>query len=268
MSVKKSIAISILLSALGLLALWLSARWLGDYDLQSINGPKAYIIPLAMTAVLYLFLRRHVDLGFFGRPLRAFKFAFYVPIAGLLSFSISYILTTPNQEPNVNSALFLLASCLLTGLFEEWLCRGMIQGLLSQSMQRAGRSDLRAVALASAIFALMHFANLIDKPYFVIGTVAQVVYTFALGFMLGVAYLKSRSLLAVMLLHGLFNFLGSAIDLFVKSSAGGAESDLSLISLAIQWAIVLPGLFLTWLLYKKDAVKATPKLSGQQALTA
>lgn len=257
MSIKKSVITSVILSCLGLFSLWLSAKWLGNYDMKTFDGPKTYLIPLAFTAVMFFVLRRWSTLSLTGNGKNPLRFGFYIPIAALISFVISYFTSTLNHTPAVREVLFFLATCLLTGLFEELLCRGLIQNLLSEAFTAHGKSELAAICVSSAIFALMHFANLIEKPYLVLGTVSQVVYAFALGIMLGVVYAKTRSLLAVVVLHGLFNFIGSGVDLFMKSEVSAPAADISILSVIIQWAIVLPGIFFSLRAYKKDSAASS-----------
>lgn len=253
MSIRKAVLTGIALSLLGLLALWLSAKWLGDYDLKTLDGIKAYLIPLAFAAAMVTALKCWPKLNLLGSGQKALRYGFYIPAAALAAFALSWLTTPRNHAPGAGEVLYFLAACLLTGLFEELLCRGLIQNLLEEAFVRNGKSPLAAIVVSSAIFSLMHFANLLDKPYLLLGTVAQVVYTFALGLMLGVVYYKTRSLLAVVLLHGGFNFIGSGIDLFAVSAGPAPAADISLLSVLIQWVIVLPGIYFALRAWKKDA---------------
>lgn len=257
MTIKRSILTSILLAFLGLFSLWLSAKWLGDYDFKTPYGPLAYLIPLVFAALMVTALRHWKRLSWTGQGKKALRYGYYIPLSAFIFFAISFFTAPRNQSPQLVETICLLSSCLLTGLFEEVLCRGLIQNILEEGFTAQGKSQLKAIVISSLIFSVLHFANLIEKPYFIVGTIGQVVYTFALGMMLGIVYAKTHSLVSVILLHAIFNFLGFGIDLFVKTTGPAPAVDASLFSILVQWVIVLPGIFFAVHAYRKD-LRAKP----------
>lgn len=107
--------------------------------------------------------------------------------------------------------------------------------------------------MSSFIFTIVHFANLIMMPHLVLGTINQVIYTFALGMALGVAYYKSASLVAVIIAHACFNFLGSLTLIFSEPIAPSQlpKVDISPLSAMIQLGVMLPGIIVALIIYKK-----------------
>ena len=76
----------------------------------------------------------------------------------------------------------------------------------SRSALRPGRRGPRAVlALSAVIFGLAHLMNLVFSPDTPVATLSQVVYTMLLGLLCGAIWLRTASLWAVALLHGIFN---------------------------------------------------------------
>lgn len=254
-STRTATVYAVALAAVGLFALWLTGKWLGDFDPKTIDGIKGYLIPLATVVLLTIGLKRQDTLSWTsgGRAKTGtIASGWYIILAALIVLAISFVTMprTGTVTPTVANILFFAASCLLTGLFEEWLCRGLIQNVMLEGHLAEGRSPWRAIVLSSLIFALLHFANLLNHPELVIGTISQVGYTFALGILLGTSYYLTKSLISVALLHAIFNFIGSFSELFLPP-AKAAAGDISLLSLAIQWGVLLPGIYVAYRIYKK-----------------
>ncbi|WP_343346651.1 CPBP family intramembrane glutamic endopeptidase [Sphingomicrobium sp. XHP0239] len=89
-------------------------------------------------------------------------------------------------------AILLLGTA--AGIGEEILFRGALQGWLAQDWP-----IIAAVALPSVLFALLH-------PY----SLAYVAYAFVIGCLLGLLYVVTGSLLAVVIAHGFYDVLALA----------------------------------------------------------
>lgn len=221
---------------------------------MKISAVKYYFIPLAVVLAIGLISGRIKTISFTGNFLNGLIYSSYGILAGGISLVISLIFQPlENYSPSVGNLACFFATCILTGVFEEIMCRGLIQGSLTEAFENQGRSPIGAILLSSMIFALAHFANLLDAPQLLLATITQVIYTFALGMLLGLAYYKSKSLNAVITVHALFNFLGGFTRIFSEPLASSQleKQDISPLSAAIQLAIIFPGILITSKIYKR-----------------
>lgn len=102
--------------------------------------------------------------------------------------------------------LFMI-ECLTVGFFEEIVFRVIILLLLLQKLPETKKGVLLAIIISSAIFGLTHIINLFSGASLG-NTVLQVGYSFLVGMMWAVMYLKTNNLWFIMLLHALYNFFG------------------------------------------------------------
>ncbi len=106
-----------------------------------------------------------------------------------------------NRDPWAIAAFFITAS-LAAPLFEETLFRGFLLPSLTRHLSPWG-----AVIVSALIFAIAHLS------------LSEVLPLTVLGIVLGGVYLRTRNLLAPILLHGLWNS-GTLISLLVLSNGG------------------------------------------------
>ncbi len=99
--------------------------------------------------------------------------------------------------------LFLATAAVLAPVFEEIMFRGFLLPALTRYFPVWG-----AIALSALLFSLAHLS------------LSEVLPLAALGSVLGFVYTRSRSLLAPILLHGLWNS-GTLASLFVLGSGAG-----------------------------------------------
>jgi membrane protease YdiL (CAAX protease family) len=99
-----------------------------------------------------------------------------------------------NQDPTVFLLLVPL-SFLLVGPGEELLFRGLVQGTLAEAFH-----PTRAIVLASAIFAVVHYTSLAGS-----GKFAYLGIVFVLALVLGAVYELTDNLVVPALIHGAYN---------------------------------------------------------------
>ena len=104
------------------------------------------------------------------------------------------IIEVGREEPTVFLVLIPL-SFLLVGPGEELLFRGLIQGTLRESFH-----PMRAVVLASLIFAMVHVFSLQGS-----GKLVYIGVVFTLALVLGVTYELTDNLAVPALIHGAYN---------------------------------------------------------------
>lgn len=145
------------------------------------------------TALIYwwlmkpLILSRRPDLSSFRNPA--------IALALLLFLSIPILVGNYQLAGNV-AVLFAITS-LPVGIKEEFLFRGIMQNLL---VQRYG--SLRGILITSLIFTLWHVG--VWNP--TVWTFSQIFFA---GVILGAIYLRSGSILAVIVLHAVYDAIFS-----------------------------------------------------------
>jgi CAAX amino terminal protease family. len=105
------------------------------------------------------------------------------------------VLATQGAQQPVYYLYLIPVTIILVGPIEELVFRGIIQGLLRESL-----GTVPAIAAASVIFAGVHVG-----AYTGGGLGATLVFIAGLGAVLGVLYEWSQSLAVVAVVHGLFN---------------------------------------------------------------
>ena len=113
------------------------------------------------------------------------------------------------SAPEYRIYLFLF-ECLCIGFYEEIIYRGIILGILFQNLAKTKNGLLKAIVFSSFVFGLSHLLNLFSGA--AIGdTVLQIGYSFLLGTLWAVMYLKTQNLWLTMLLHATYNFFGQVM---------------------------------------------------------
>ena len=100
--------------------------------------------------------------------------------------------------------------CIATALFEELTFRGIILEIIKNYTEGKNYGKLIAVAVSSAIFAVIHLFNLFSGAG-VGATLMQVGYTFLIGAMLAAVMIKTGNIRLCVILHAAFNFGGLLI---------------------------------------------------------
>jgi len=132
--------------------------------------------------------------------------------------------------------VMIITAVIMAPIFEEIIFRGIIQkGLINKGVE-----PWKAILLSSILFGIIH-AN----PW-------QFVGASLLGFVLGLVYYKTKSLLLPMLLHG-FNNLCSSILIFYTKTESFAEAFKVSEYIILAIGIVLFSLFY-YLFMKKNKV--------------
>lgn len=228
-----------------LLLLKLNSLLLGDSPQLSIKGVVCYSVPVLIVGIFYWIEKKRNTILCKQEKLSFYKIkgGIYILIAGGI-FCILNLLSLKDGafshfQPKV--CIYLLCTCLLTGVFEEIVFRGLLQNMICEMGKQEEKQGIFCVFIASVIFGITHILNLMEQPQFIVGTFTQIIYTFCLGMLLGAVYWKSHSLWIVILLHGLFNFLGQFSVVFEEVQKEVViQSDLNLVSGLIQIVVMFP----------------------------
>ena len=110
------------------------------------------------------------------------------------------------NEPNYLQLSFftLLLKCFSVAILEELLFRYIIYRYY------VNQNIIKKVSIlnTSIIFALFHFANLINGSDFY-SVIIQIQLAFLIGFLLQLIFIKSKSLVLIISIHAIINFVGS-----------------------------------------------------------
>lgn len=177
-----------------------------------------------------------------------FKDGWYIFVISLVYAVLNFLSIDFSKNVPVSNRIFFLINVMLTATFEETVFRGIIQSRIIRDCEERGKSVWHGILISSAIFGMVHLLNLLGSPYLVVGTITQVIYTFLLGSFFGVVYYRSQNLNTAILLHFIFNVMGSYSSIF---STGVSKSDLPIFMAFIQVALTLPCLYISYRNYKK-----------------
>ena len=138
-------------------------------------------------------------------------FTIVILIYVFISYIIGYKLNTiaPYEyELNMTNMLGSLGfQLLLSGTSEEILFRALPITVFGAFESREEKNDYKlAIIIASMLFSIAHIKWTI-LPFAVSFSWFQLIYAFVLGLIYGVTYIKSKSIIYPMLMHGLSNFL-------------------------------------------------------------
>ena len=130
---------------------------------------------------------------------------------------------------------FFLA--LLTGVFEELMCRGILYNVINNKYK------LRAAVLLSAgVFGVVHFINLISQSF--AETAVQVLFAFGAGVLFAAVYARCKTVWAGVLLHGLVNFSEYAATTLAPIEKAN-ETLIAIFEVVFAAAATCIGLYLT-----------------------
>jgi len=102
-------------------------------------------------------------------------------------------------NPGIGGLLLFLAAASLVGFVEETYFRGMMLQVLLR------RGPWQAVIISSLLFGIMHLLNVAGGANLV-ATLLQVVYAVAIGLMYAALALRTRTILPLIVIHGLTDF--------------------------------------------------------------
>ena len=198
--------------------IWFAVSWIVAYCVLMSAGDtlSAWIgieksVTLAISgflvAMLLLFLKKNglfSDYGICTSKVSTRSMLYYVPIFIMLSTNLWYGVTF--NYGALETVLYIL-TMLCVGFLEEVIFRGLLFEAMRKDNVKA------AIIVSSVTFGFGHIINLINgSGTELLPNLLQVVYATAAGFMFVMMYYKSKSLLACIAAHGVFNSLSVFAD--------------------------------------------------------
>ena len=168
------------------------------------------VIGIGLSVVLLLFLWKNKLFDRYGlcRPnIPPREMLYYIPVFIMLTANLWYGVTC---NYGIAETVLYMLSMLCVGFLEEVIFRG----LLFEAMREDGLKS--AVIVSSVTFGMGHIINLFNgSGAQLLPNLLQIFYATAVGFMFVMMYLKSKSLLVCIAVHGIFN----AFSVFADESA-------------------------------------------------
>lgn len=225
--------------------IWFAAAWIIAYcvlmsagDALSawlgIDKSVTLAIGIVLSAILLLFLKKNelfLDYGLCAPKTSARSMLYYVPILIMLSVNLWYGVTL--NYGMLETVLYILAM-FCVGFLEEVIFRGLLFEAMRKDSAKA------AIIVSSVTFGIGHIINLINgSGAELLPNLLQVVYATAAGFMFVMMYYKSKSLLACIATHGIFNALSVFADEASVTAEGRILSAVSLTVITGSYALYL-----------------------------
>ena len=208
--------------------IWFAVAWIIAYcvlmsagdSLSSIVGLEKSVtlaVGVILSAVILVFLKKNGLFAEYGlcAPKTSFKsMLYYVPLVIMLGANLMFGVGL--HRGALETVLYVL-SMLCVGFLEEVIFRG----LLFEAMRT--ESVKAAVIVSSLTFGIGHIINLVNgSGAELLPNLLQVVYATAAGFMFVMMYYRSKSLIACIGAHGIFN----ALSVFADESAATSETQI------------------------------------------
>ena len=197
---------------------------------------------LIFSAVMFKFI---TDFGFHFMPKKFYAVGFLMVLPALIvavnNFPfVSYFSGDCSITETPRNILFFAIWCVGVGLFEEVSFRGVVLPIIYIKMRESklkifGKSKpvFLTVAISSAIFALTHLINLLNG--FNPAVFLQVGYTFLIGSMCGIVFVKTGNIFFPAVLHMIYNFGGMLVE---KCGRGSLWTTQQIICTAVVGVIV------------------------------
>lgn len=163
-----------------------------------------YTIPynLVLLIIIFVFIKRRQLLEYYGInkvKCKAGRVLYYVP---LIIIATVNVWMGVRIKMNVAATIIYFIAMIITGVVEEMLFRGLLFKAMSKSNIRS------AIIVTSITFGMGHIVNLINgNSTNYVGTICQILYAVAIGFLLVAVLYAGKSLIPCMITHSMLNAL-------------------------------------------------------------
>ena len=209
---------------------------MADNASSTLGIEKSVTLPLALvlSLVLYSWIARQNLKEYYGlcpSAVPSGRLLWYFPLGMLASVNLWFGVT---MNLSVTETVLYVASMFCVGVREEVIFRG----LLFKAMVPLGLKT--AVAVSSLTFGMGHLVNLINgSGADLFASLMQVVYAFAAGFLFTILFLRTGSLWACILTHGVFNALSAFANEAARTTGRDIFSAVALTVIALGYAVYI-----------------------------
>ena len=138
--------------------------------------------------------------------------------------------------------IVLFASyCLLTGIFEEGIFRGILFAVVADFFPRNRKGLILTIISSSIVFGAAHIIN---------GVSIQILYTMLTGAVFAFCLIKTRNILCCAMVHGVYNFCGLLLGTENNLGLGtGVVFDIGTVMTMVVASIAM-GLLILWSVFR------------------
>lgn len=220
----------------------------GDNISDSIGIEKAVTLPIAaaLSLILFIYIKKNslmMKYGYCKSTVSNRRMLFYIPLILLLTVNLWYGVS---MNLTVVETVFYIFTMMYVGFLEETIFRGLLFNAMAKDGVRS------AIIVSSVTFGIGHIINLINgSGAELIPNLLQIIYAIATGFMLVMIYYKSKSLVACIAFHGIFNSLSVFSNETALTMAQRVGSSVFIVLISVVY-----GLYLTYSI-KTDATETS-----------
>ena len=168
------------------------------------NALLCKIIQQTCGSIAGILLLRRLNLKLFSKPTNCL---YLIPcfIVAIDNFQFSAYFNGRLSLVHKETVDFLLFGgyCLLVGLFEECIFRGIVFSVLASLFTQNKKGFLLTYVISSATFGLAHIIN---------GISIQIAYTMLTGGVFAFCLIKTKNIFCCAVVHGAYNFCGLLFD--------------------------------------------------------
>ncbi|MCK9166611.1 MAG: CPBP family intramembrane metalloprotease [Acholeplasmataceae bacterium] len=186
-----------------------------DYFGKSVNNEIAEAIILRILGGIFLIIVL-IDFGYGGLfKVTNFYSSLLIALPALLisvnnfPFSAYFNGRFIDNSSKGQFSLFLMEA-FSVGFFEELLFRVVVLIFLNEFLKKSAAKKYLLVLISAAIFSFLHLLNLISGAD-LMATLLQMGYSFLMGALWAVIYLKTKNLYLIIFLHSSYNFFGEIL---------------------------------------------------------
>lgn len=163
-----------------------------------------YALPRLLLVGLIIVLLRRSGGGFGAEHSSTVRRGLLIGGPAYLAMALSLVagVLSAGRFAGWGALILFTLSMISVGTFEEALFRGVVLRAVQRTVH--GRTDLSATLVSSAVFGVAHLVNL---PRQGLGpTVVQIAYATMIGVFFAAVRIRSRSLIAVIVLHTMLDW--------------------------------------------------------------
>ncbi|MBR6137012.1 MAG: CPBP family intramembrane metalloprotease [Bacilli bacterium] len=209
------------LFTIGLIVIYvvMNSYMIQNFGYTSLASAIANTVLSILIVILIIVIKR---IKYYGLTKAEHKkeLLFFIPLIIISLFNLRYGITIANKTHEI---IFHIITMINVGFIEEILFRGFLFKMMEKDNLKT------AIIVSSITFGLGHIVNLLNGADLV-PTLLQVCYAIAIGYMLVMVFIKSKSLIPCIIFHGVFNSLS-----IISSNTSGYISTIILMLLTIGY---------------------------------